>query len=280
MFVETYPSPESRPMPTPTRRTALVGSVVCGVACALSVALPARAAAEDITVFAAASLKNALDAIGADWKAETGNTVAISYGGSAALAKQIEEGAPADLFISASESWMDTLDAASLIKPDSRRDILGNRLVLIAHGAGAAPVQIAPGLDLAGMLGGGKLSMALVASVPAGQYGKEALDHLGLWASVEASVVQSENVRAALTLVTTGEAPYGIVYASDAIADDAAGDQVTVVGTFPEGSHHPIVYPAAVIASSAKPAAEAFLAALSGDAAQAVFAAQGFIVLK
>lgn len=231
--------------------------------------------AADLTVFAASSLKTALDQIATDWQASTGNSVAISYESSAKLAKQIEQGAPADLFISASTAWMDTLAQAQLINPASRRDILGNSLILIATGK-ADPVQITPSLDLAGLLRGGKLAMALIDSVPAGQYGKQALDSLGLWPSVQGSVVQSDNVRAALTLVTTGEAPYGIVYASDAVA---AGDAITVVGTFPESSHAAITYPAA-LTTTANPEAQALLDALTAPEAQQVFKAQGFTLLK
>ncbi|MDB5660197.1 MAG: molybdate transporter substrate-binding protein [Cypionkella sp.] len=243
----------------------------------VSLALPARA--DEITVFAAASLKNALDIIAADWQKASGNTVVISYESTAKLAKQIEQGAPADLFISASKQWMDTLSDEKLIKDDSRKNILGNTLVLVASGK-AAPIGITQGFDLKTLLGDGKLSMGSVDSVPAGQYGKQALENLGIWAAVEANVAQSDNVRAALALVAAGEAPYGIVYASDAIADDEAGDKVTVVGTFPSDSHQPIVYPAAVVASSTKPEAQSFLDELSSDAAAKVFTAQGFTVLK
>lgn len=244
----------------------------------LALSLPAAVRAETVTVFAAASLKTALDGIAAEWSAETGHEVVVSYDGSAKLAKQILQGAPADIFFSAAENWMDEVAGAGLIVPETRRDLLGNALVLVAHGQ-AAPVEIGAGLDLAGMLGGGKLAMGMVDSVPAGQYGKAALESLGLWASVEGNVAQVENVRAALALVAAGEAPLGIVYASDAIADDGAGDAVSVMGTFPADSHPPIVYPAAVIAP-AKPAAVAFLEALSSERAGAVFAAQGFQVLK
>ncbi len=236
------------------------------------IALTAQAA--DLTVFAAASLKTALDQITREWQTATGNTVTISYDSSAKLAKQIEQGAPADLFISASEAWMDALSRDKLIDDTSRKDILGNTLILIAAGQ-AVPVDISSTLDLAGLLKGGKLAMGLIDSVPAGQYGKEALDSLGLWSSVEASVAQSDNVRAALQLVTTGEAPYGIVYASDAVA---AGDTVTVVGTFPADSHKSITYPAA-LTTTAQAETQALLDALSTDAADAVFAAQGFTVL-
>ena len=159
-----------------------------------------------------------------------------------------------------------------------RRTLLGKTRGLVGNGM-AGPVEMGPGLDLAGMLDGGRLAMGMVDSVPAGQYGKAALESLGLWASVQGSIAQSENVRAALALVAQGEAPLGIVYASDAVADDGAGDAVSVIGTFPAESHPPIVYPAAVIAPG-KPAAVAFLDALSSERAGAVFRAQGFRVLE
>jgi len=232
--------------------------------------------AGEITVFAAASLKTALDRIATDWRAASGNTAVLSYGGSSALARQIIEGAPADVFIPAAPEWMDAVAEAGLIVPESRVDILGNRLVLIAHGAGVAPVTLDGTTDLAGMLGGGRLSMAMVPSVPAGQYGKEALTWLGLWDSVKDSLAQSENVRVALQLVSLGEAPLGIVFASDAIADAA---KVSVVATFPEESHSPIIYPAAVIAAGAKPEAQGFVDYLSSPEARVVFEAQGFTVL-
>jgi molybdate transport system substrate-binding protein len=246
----------------------------------LCLCLPSQALAEEITVFAAASLKNALDQVAADWQKQTGNSVVISYEGSAKLAKQIEQGAPADLFISASEKWMDTLSDEKLIKDESRKDIYGNVLILIAADKDAKSVEINKDFDLKALLGDGKLAMGNVDSVPAGQYGKEALETLGLWASIEANVAQSDNVRAAMALVATGEALYGIVYASDAIADDEGGDRVSVAGTFPTDSHAPIVYPAALLTSSTKPEAQAFLDALTSDAAQAVFTAQGFTLLK
>lgn len=245
---------------------------IAALATALLFALPVHAG--EVTVFAAASLKTALDRIAADWQAETGNSTVISYGGTPQLAKQIEEGAPADIFVSAAVNWMDVLDQAGLLVPGSRRDLLGNTLVLVAHGA-AGPVAIGPDLDLAGLLGDEKLAMALVDSVPAGVYGKAALESLGVWATVEGQVAQSDNVRAALALVAAGEAPYGIVYASDAVAEA----EVTVVGTFPAGSHPAIIYPAALIAGPGKPEAEALLDYLSSDAARAVFTAQGFAVL-
>ncbi|MGV8987090.1 MAG: molybdate ABC transporter substrate-binding protein [Cypionkella sp.] len=258
-------------MTYPTRRTTLLALVLSA-----ALALPSIASAAEITVFAAASLKTALDAIAADWQKTTGDKVSISYDSSAKLAKQIQQGAPADLFISASTQWMEVLAAAAMIKPESRKDLLGNRLILVAADKTAAKVTLAKGLDLAALVGDGKLAMGLVDSVPAGQYGKEALTNLGLWDAVEPKVAQADNVRAALKLVDTGEAAYGIVYASDAVSDD----KVAVVGTFPEDSHKPIIYPAAVTAFSTAPQAQAFLDDLSTEAAAAIFAAQGFAVLK
>ncbi|WP_374630196.1 molybdate ABC transporter substrate-binding protein [Pannonibacter indicus] len=245
------------------------------VAAVAALSLSSLAAqAQEVTVFAAASLKTALDRIVAEYQAGGGASVVVSYAGSSALAKQIEQGAPADIFISASTDWMDTLDKAGLIKAGSRSDLLGNTLVLVAHGGDAPKVEITSALDLSGMIGDGKLAMALVDSVPAGVYGKAALTSLGLWASVEPKVAQSDNVRAALALVATGEAPFGIVYSTDAAADE----KVSIVGTFPQGSHAPIVYPAGLTAQ-ARDGAEAFLTYLKGEKASAVFEAEGFTVL-
>lgn len=236
--------------------------------------LAAPAQAEEVVVFAAASLKTALDDIAADFERQSGVGVTVSYAGSNALAQQILAGAPADIFISASTQWMDEIEGAGLVADGARRDLLGNSLVLVAHGRNAPPVDIGPRLDLAGLLGDGKLAMGMIASVPAGQYGRQALQSLGLWDKVEGSVAQSENVRAALALVATGEAPFGIVYASDAVADD----NVTVVGRFPASSHDPIVYPAALLTGAADAADLAFFRALSDDAADGRFRAQGFAV--
>lgn len=246
------------------------------LASALGLTLATPAVAEEVVVFAAASLKTALDGVAADFEAATGNTVTISYGGSNALAKQIIAGAPADIFVSAAVNWMDEVEKAGLVATGTRRDMFGNTLVLVAHGEDAAPVQIGPGFDLAGLLGDGKLSMAMVDSVPAGQYGKEALETLGVWAAVAPAVAQSENVRAALALVSAGEAPFGIVYASDAVSDD----NVTVVGTFPQDSHKPILYPGALLTGAADAADRAFFEALSSEAGDASFAAQGFAILN
>ncbi|MBP7242709.1 molybdate ABC transporter substrate-binding protein [Amaricoccus sp.] len=249
------------------RRTAL------GLALAALVAAPAAAA--DVTVFAAASLKNALDAVAEAWAGETGNAATISYAASSALAKQIEEGAPADVFISADVPWMDYLAERDLVQKDTIVELLGNRLVLVAPAESTAAIELAPGADLVGLLGDGRLAMGQVDSVPAGKYGKEALTALGVWDGVADRLAQAENVRAALALVATGEAPFGIVYETDANAEPA----VRVVATFPEDSHSPIVYPAAVTTAATSPEAAAFLDYLKGSGAAELFEAQGFTVL-
>ena len=226
-----------------------------------------------VVVFAAASLMGALGEVARGWEADTGADVTLSHAGSAALARQIERGAPADVFVSANAAWMNALEAEGLIRPGSRRDLLSNRLVLIAHGR-AEPVALAPGLDLAGVLGeDGRLAMALVDAVPAGIYGRATLASLGAWEAVAPRVVQADSVRAALALVARGEAPYGVVYATDAMAEP----RVSVVGTFPEGSHPPIVYPAALTAE-AGPEAAAFLDHLASPEARAVFERHGFVL--
>ncbi len=241
---------------------------------ALLALVPMSAQAETVTVFAAASLKTALDGIAADWQAATGDTVAVSYGGSPVLAKQIIEGAPADIYISASPDWMDRVAEAGLVADGSRVDLLGNTLVLVAHGKDIPPANVDDLSDFPAMLGQGKLAMALVDSVPAGVYGKEVLTALGLWDKVAGQVVQADNVRAALTLVATGEAMFGIVYATDV----APGDDVGFVTVFPDNLHAPILYPAALMAT-ASPEATAFFNALKGAEARAMFEEQGFKVL-
>ena len=245
------------------------------LALALAAGIANAAQAADTQVFAAASLKNALDNIIAQYKAETGKAVAASYAASSALARQIEQGAPADIFMSADLDWMNYLQEKNLIKPESRVSLLGNRIVLIAPAATAAPVDIAKGFPLATLLGDGRLAMGDPAAVPAGKYGKAALEKLGVWPSVEAKVAPAENVRAALALVARGEAPFGIVYQTDAAAEKG----VRIVGTFPEDTHPPIVYPIALTAASANPDAPAFLAFLRSPKARPAFIEQGFTVL-
>ncbi|KAB0682663.1 molybdate ABC transporter substrate-binding protein [Aureimonas leprariae] len=227
-------------------------------------------------VFAAASLKNALDDINAAWKAETGKSATISYAASSALAKQIESGAPADVFFSADLDWMDALAKKDLIKADTRRQLLGNSIVLVGPADAAGSIEIAKGFPLAEKLGDGKLAMASVDSVPAGKYGKAALQSLGVWDAVSPKVAQAENVRAALLLVSRGEAPLGIVYKTDAAADK----NVKVVGTFPADTHPAIVYPVALTASAKGDDAAAFLRYIEGDKAKALFERQGFTVLR
>jgi molybdate transport system substrate-binding protein len=226
-------------------------------------------------VFAAASMKTALDAIAADFANSTGATPKISYASSGVLAKQIEQGAPADIFISADIKWIDYLDKVKLLKPNTRRNLLGNALVLIAPADSNATLKIAPGFGLAAAIGDGKLAVCTVDSCPAGIYGKEALQKLGVWTDVQPKLAQEDNVRAALILVARGEAKFGIVYRSDAKAEP----KVKVVDTFPESSHAPIVYPIALIASSTNPQAAAFAAFLTSQAAVKILTDQGFTVL-
>lgn len=237
---------------------------------ALALMFAAPVQAETVTVFAAASLKTALDEVAAGWQASTGTSVSLSYGGSPAMARQIEQGAPADIFISAAPEWMDVLEDAGLTS-GPRVDLLGNRLVLIATGQ-AAEISLDQGVDLGQVLGDQTLAMAMVEAVPAGVYGKQALTHYGLWDNLAPKVVQTENVRQALGLVASGEAAMGIVYASDAVAEPG----VSVIFAFPPESHAPIIYPAVLIGPAPAAAAQAFLDQLSGPDAAAIFAAQGF----
>jgi len=235
-------------------------------------AAPVSATAETVTVFAAASLKTALDLVATGWETESGDDVVISYAGSSTLAKQIIEGAPANAFISASSDWMDALEAEGVLAGGTRRDLLGNTLVLIGT-KGSPPIDL-PDLPMA--LGESHLAMALVSAVPAGIYGKQALTTLGLWTALEPKVAQADDVRAALALVAAGEAHYGIVYATDALAET----RVDTAATFAGDSHDPITYPAALIDGNATPAAASFLDYLSTSEAAQVFAAQGFKVLN
>ncbi|HEY7608783.1 MAG TPA: molybdate ABC transporter substrate-binding protein [Alphaproteobacteria bacterium] len=243
---------------------------------ALAAPLPARAQDKPpLLVFAAASLKNALDEIATAWTRGSGVAVRISYASSSALAKQIEQGAPADLFLSADRDWMDYIDAKKLVRAGTRHDLLGNSIVLIAPKDGAtANVTIAPGFPLASLLGGGRLAVAGTATVPAGKYAKAALEKLGVWAAVEQRLAEAENVRAALAFVARGETPLGVVYATDAAAEPS----VKIVGRFPPDSHPAIVYPMAILAESKNPAAEGFRRHLAGPEAKAIFERHGFTV--
>ena len=245
-------------------------SMVPGVA-------PSPAMAQDsVVVFAAASLKTALDEIAATWAKDTGKPAPrISYAASSALAKQLEQGAPANLFISADLDWMDYAAGKNLIRADTRFNLLGNKIVLIAPRDSRTTTLALTGGDLAKALAGGKLSMGNVDAVPAGKYGKAALEKLGSWTAVKDSIAQAENVRAALLLVARGEAPLGIVYSTDAAAEPG----VRIVATFPAESHPPITYPAALTRESKNADAKSFLDFLRSAKARTVFEKQGFSVL-
>jgi molybdate transport system substrate-binding protein len=237
--------------------------------------VPAHAQGRDVLVFAAASLKNALDDITTQWQRETGKKVVVSYAASNTLIKQIEQGAPADIFMSADLDWMNYGQQKNLVKPDTRVNLLGNRIVLVAPKDANISINIQPGFDLAALLKGGRLAMGNVDAVPAGKYGKAALEKLGAWDGVKDKLAQAESVRAALLLVSRGEAPLGIVYQTDAASDPG----VKIVGTFPEDSHPPIIYPIALTTDSTNPDAQAFFNYLRSAAARPAFERQGFSVL-
>lgn len=258
-----------------TRRATFAAIAATAMAVLTTTIAPAAAQTRDVVVFAAASLKNALDEIVGQWQRETGKKVVVSYAASNALIKQIEQGAPADMFISADLDWMDYGQQKGLIKPDTRSNWLGNRLVLIAPKDANVTVSLRPGLDLAPLLRGGRLAMASVDAVPAGKYGKAALEKLGAWDGVKDKIAQGESVRAALLFVSRGEAPLGIVYQTDAAADPS----VKIVAAFPEDTHPPIVYPIALTKESTNPDAVAFLNYLKSPAARPALERQGFTVL-
>jgi molybdate transport system substrate-binding protein len=226
-----------------------------------------------ITVFAAASLKDVLDEEGAAYTAKNGQPVRFSYAASSVLAHQIEQGAPADAFISADVDWMDYVAQRHLIVAASRRDLISNHLALIAPADSKISVRIGKGMPLARALGDGRLAVA-GPDVPAGKYAKASLTALGVWEAVRPKLVQADNVRGALLFVARGEAPLGIVYDTDAKVQP----KVRIVGLFPDASHPPIIYPAAVTSAAAHPEAAAFLGYLQGPQAAAVFRKYGFIV--
>jgi molybdate transport system substrate-binding protein len=257
-----------------SERTDMVLRLLFVLATALAIAgAPAAGHAADLLVFAAASLKDALDAINKAYTAGSGQPVVVSYAASSALARQIEEAAPADVFVSADLDWMNYLEERDLIDEASRAVLVGNEIVLVAPADSTTTVTIAPGFDLAGALGAdGLLAMADPEAVPAGRYGKASLESLGVWESVSGRIAGAENVRAALALVSRGEAPLGIVYATDAAADPG----VRVVGTFPADSHPPIQYPAAVLAGSTNDAASGYVDFLKSPAAAEIFTRFGF----
>lgn len=235
---------------------------------------PAKPAASDtVTVFAAISLKDALDKIGAGYTAKTGQKVVFSYGASGALAKQIENGAPADVFASADLKWMDYLAEKKLVDPATRVNLLGNALVLVAPAdAPASDLKLEPGLKLAEAIGDSKLAIGNPASVPAGSYAEASLKKLGAWDALQGKLALTENVRGALTFVARGEAKYGIVYKTDALAEP----KVKIVGTFPADSHAPIVYPLAIVTGRRSESADAFFAQLVTPQSRQIFEAAGF----
>jgi molybdate transport system substrate-binding protein len=229
-----------------------------------------------VTVFAAASLKESMDEAGALYQKTTGTPVTVSYAASSTLAKQIEQGAPADVFISADLQWMDYLQERSLIDTASRRSLLGNGLVLVAPKDSTAKLKVTQPGALLKALGDGRLAVGQTSSVPAGKYAKAALESLKLWEGVQGKLAESDSVRSALLLVSRGESPLGIVYTSDAAADPG----VRVVDTFPESSHPPIVYPVATLKAGTAPSRAAFVTWLGTAPARAIFEKRGFAVLK
>ena len=253
-------------------------AVLAAIAALLTIAVPLRlASAEEktITVFAAASMKNALDDVDAAYTKKSGVKVVASYDASSALMKQIEGGAPADVFVSADLNWMDYGSQKKLINDASRVNLLGNKLVLIApKDSKIDNVTIGPGFDLAKLAGDGRIATGDVKAVPVGLYAKAALENLGVWAAVEPKMAMTSNVRAALVLVARGEAPLGIVYSTDAKVEPG----VKIVGVFPDASHPPIIYPVAATVT-AKPDAIPYLDFLRSQAAKTIFENYGFAVL-
>ena len=262
----------------PRTRTALIHALaalllMCTVAASAPRAVAATGPAP-ITVFGAASLTNVLGDLGNQFSKQTSIPVRCSFAASSALARQIDNGAPADIFFSADVEWMDYLQQRHLIKPRTRRNVVGNRLVLVAPADSTIKLAIAPHFALAYALGGGRLATGDPDSVPVGRYAKDALTALGVWQDIAPRLIRADSVRSALAFVARGEAPLGIVYETDALIDK----KVRTVDVFPADSHPPIVYPAALM-SSAKPDAARFLAFISGPAGDAAFKAYGFVPL-
>ncbi|HWW48299.1 MAG TPA: molybdate ABC transporter substrate-binding protein [Xanthobacteraceae bacterium] len=264
-------------------RPLITMSLLCGLAFSPAMAKDAAPAAaapaaqtQSLTAFAAASMKNALDEVNAAYAAKTKTTVTASYAASSALAKQIEQGAPADIFLSADTDWMDYLTKKNGIKTGTRIDLLGNRIVLITQkDSKLGNVTIGENFDLAKLAGDGRIATGDVTSVPVGKYAKAALEKLGSWAAAAPKFAMADNVRAAMTLVSRGEAVLGIVYETDAKVDPA----VKIIGTFPDGSHPAIIYPVAATANAKEGAAD-YIAFLRSSPAQAIFEKYGFSFLN
>lgn len=247
--------------------------LLCLLSLAVALAMPPAWAQAPLTVFAAASLKESLDEAAAAYQQSSGTPVQVSYAASSALARQVEQGAPADVFFSADLEWMDYLQQRQLVDPAQRRNLLGNTLVLVAPLSSATKVDLRKPGTLAAALGAqGRLAVGQTSSVPAGKYARAALQTLGQWDGVQARLAESESVRSALMLVARGEAPLGIVYGSDAKAEP----KVRVVAVFPADSHAPIVYPVAALRASKNPAAADFVRWLGTAPAQAIFQRRGF----
>lgn len=255
------------------KRRNLLLSFIAAAALTAGTAIPAAAA--DLVVFAAASMKGSLDKAATAFEAGGGPKVVISYASSSQLAKQIEAAAPADVFISADSKWMDYLVEKGAVKKDAAVNFLGNRLVLVAGKDSKLMLKIEKGFPLAATLGDDRIAMGEPKSVPAGKYGQQALKFYGVWRDVEPKVAGAENVRAALKLVSSGEAPLGIVYETDAKADK----DVRVVDVFGEDSHSPIVYPVASIEASRNADKDAFVKFLLGPEATKIFKDAGFMAL-
>ncbi len=251
-------------------------AVLAGIAATFTLTGAALAAEQPATVFAAASLTDALKAAAATWQGKGHGAVVLSFGSSSAIAKQVEAGAPADIFASADEKWMKYLTDKSLVVTDTVHRPIGNDLVLIASADSSTSVAIGPNFDLMSALGGGRLAIGDPKGVPAGTYGKQALTKLGVWDAVEAHTAPAENVRAALALVQRGEAPLGIVYATDTRGVDG----VKVIGTFPDDSHDPIVYPMGIVAGHDRPEVRAFFDFLLSAEGKALFKSYGFKTLE
>lgn len=255
------------------KRRNLLHSLIAAAALTVGNAVPAAAA--DLVVFAAASMKGSLDKVAVAFQAGGGSKVAISYASSSQLAKQIEAAAPADVFLAADTKWMDYLVDKGAVKKEAAVSLLGNRLVLVTARGSMLTLKIEKGFALAATLGDNRIAMGEPKSVPAGKYGQEALKFYGVWKDVESKVAGADNVRAALRLVSSGEAPLGIVYATDA----KAGKDVEVVDVFGEDSHSPIIYPAAPVDASRNPDKNAFMKFLLGPEAARIFKAAGFTTL-
>jgi molybdate transport system substrate-binding protein len=261
------------PIPMPVLRRLRVAGLATITALAALFAGTARA--DEVVVFAAASLADALQEVTQAWSKETGHTVKTSFAASSTLARQIENGAPANVFISADEAWMDYLVQRKLTANGTRVDLLGNRLVLVVPADRPKQVELRPGFDLAGLLGAdGRLATGDPAHVPVGRYAQEALTRLGVWDLAQARLVRADSVRSALVFVERGEVPAGIVYETDA----AISKKVSIAGVFPASSHPPIVYPMALMQGHETPAARSLQAWLAGDRAAQVFKRYGFTV--